>query len=174
LVSLCLSHAQRAQANWAYAEIGSLIGESAQRYQFHSEKNAQEAEARVVWSNRLIAIAPLLIRLQAQGQLQATEELLSHLVEKAKEIAERRDVHYQGRMELLFLHNAKGLAMTHFLLAKAAPSPLTEEAQGLEEAWREQLLAADNSLADQISLTWLTTAQLSFPLAFWQAGPAGP
>jgi hypothetical protein len=165
LAALCLSHAQDDRASWAFADIDSIIKESSRSAPFA----AREAEARLYWSNRLTVLAPVMIRLKAREQSQFQGEIQKSLVDKARAIAERRDIHYQGRMELLYFNNAQALARMNFLLAKSPASPLAGEAQSLEAAWEEQIKAANASLADQIALTWLTSAQLSFPLAFWFA-----
>ncbi|MDR1607695.1 MAG: hypothetical protein LBT38_04715 [Deltaproteobacteria bacterium] len=170
LMAITLAYAEKKEDLWAFEEATSLIQESAKNIATHKLEFEREAESRVIWSNRLAASAPILARLNAQDQAEKLNAVLSELAQKALTIANRRDVHYQGRMELLFLNNAQGLAKTHFLLAKTSGSPLIAEAQTLENAWLQETKDA-SPLADQIALTWLTTAQLSFPLAYWLAGP---
>jgi hypothetical protein len=170
LAALCLAEAKDKGEDWAFDAIDALLRESLKGVFSHDREKDREAEARAVWSSRLAALAPILVRLRAKDNDAALSEIVTRLVEKAKKASDRKDVHYQARMELLYFNNAQAVARTHFLLASSPSSPLASEAKSLEAAWDEHLKAANNSLADQISLTWLTTAQLSFPLAFWLAG----
>ncbi|MDR1578595.1 MAG: hypothetical protein LBT86_10305 [Deltaproteobacteria bacterium] len=169
LTALTLLYAQARKDQWAYGEVAALIKLSSWRQPSHGLKFAREAESLVIWSNRLAAITPILAHLKAPDSSEALNKISRQLTNKASAIANRRDVHYQGRMELLLLNNAQGLTKTYFLLANSSGSPLVKEAQALEKAWLEETKST-SPLADQIALTWLTTAQLSFPLSFWLAG----
>jgi hypothetical protein len=171
LTAICLALAQEnKEAAWAFVELESLIKESQKSPSAKDNKIDQEAEARVTWSSRLAALTPILVRLKARDQTAALNEILDQLVQQAKSLAQRRDIHSQGRIELLCLNNAIAIAKSHFLLARSPASPLAQDAETLEAAWAEQIKGANNSVADQIALTWVTTAQLTFPLAYWLAG----
>jgi hypothetical protein len=170
LVALALGlAAEDKNSDWVYKELNSLIIATRAEPKTLPPAN-HEPDSRVVWSNRLAALTPILVRLKCPEKGEALIEFQNGLVNRARAIAERRDVHYQGRMELLFLNNAKAITDLNFLLAQSPLSPFMTEALTLEEEWAKERKEATNSLADQISLSWLTTAQLSIPLAFWLAG----
>jgi hypothetical protein len=172
IVALAVTQAAREpQTDWVLREVAGLIQLNSQIQKPQGHPVAREAEARLAWSNRLAAALPIVIRLKSQGSGEELTRLLDQLTSKAALIADRRDVHYQGRLELLFLNNAQATAKMSFLLAKSPGSPLIAEAEALEAAWLTQLQAPKIPVADQISLTWLSAAQLAFPLAFWLAGP---
>ncbi|MDR1870320.1 MAG: hypothetical protein LBS60_00070 [Deltaproteobacteria bacterium] len=170
LVALALGlAAEDKSGDWVYQELSSLIKATRSPRTPLPPAN-HDPDSRVVWSNRLVAVAPIVVRLKCPDKSEALLALQANLVQRAKAIAERRDVHYQGRMELLFLNNAKTITDLNFLLAQSPLSPFATEAWTLEAEWAKERQTATNSLADQISLSWLTTAQLSIPLAFWLAG----
>ncbi|MDR1085909.1 MAG: hypothetical protein LBP22_13910 [Deltaproteobacteria bacterium] len=171
LSSVCAAHlSEKPDQSWAYQELASVIRKSSEVKLIHENKFSRENEDKVFWSNRLAAVMSVLVRLKNTDKA-SLDDITDQLAQKAIQIANRRDVHYQGRMELLFLNNSQGLARMHFLLAKSDSSPIISEANNLEQAWREHLAQADNPINNQVSLTWLTTAQLTFPLAFWLGGP---
>jgi hypothetical protein len=163
--------AVREDQKWAFEELLGIIRLDPDPGRSHDVKFNREGEAKVFWSNRLTAVMSILVRLRTKEDDPALAGITEGLSRKAAQIAGRRDVHYQGRMELLFLNNAQGLARMNFLLAQLPQSPIIGEARSLEETWQEHTAPAEVPVSDQISLTWLTAAQLSFPLAYWLGSP---
>ncbi|MDR1110459.1 MAG: hypothetical protein LBP92_07145, partial [Deltaproteobacteria bacterium] len=85
---------------------------------------ALEAEAKVFWSNRLTALASIMGGLGARpGQRGELDDLVEDLLNRAEVVARRTDIHYQAKMELLYLNNAQSLTLILFLMAKADGSP---------------------------------------------------
>ncbi|MDR0621196.1 MAG: hypothetical protein LBJ61_04905 [Deltaproteobacteria bacterium] len=131
---------------------------------------ALEAEAKVFWSNRLCALATVLGTLGAKGdQGGQVADLVTDLLNRSEVVASRTDIHYQAKMELLYLNDAQSLTSVLFLMAKGQDSPIAEEAEIMERNWENHLNQTDLQVADRISLTWVANAQLAFPLAWWLA-----
>ncbi|MDR2442524.1 MAG: hypothetical protein LBE31_03270 [Deltaproteobacteria bacterium] len=131
-------------------------------------KLAQLAEDRVFWSNRLSSLATIIIRLQSPDQNSHLIDQIEDLINRSEVISRRADIHYQARMELLYLNNAQSLASMLFLMAKSKASPIVEQATIMETAWQKHI-DGDNQVADLNSLTWVANTQISFPLAWWVA-----
>ncbi|MDR1658461.1 MAG: hypothetical protein LBT47_13110 [Deltaproteobacteria bacterium] len=132
-------------------------------------KPTQLAEDRVFWSNRLSTMATIVIKLQNPDQMLELENQIVDLINRSEVISRREDIHYQARMELLYLNNAQGLASMLFLMAKSDDSPIIEQAQAMETAWQKHIETGDSQVATQNTLAWVTNTQLSFPLAWWLA-----
>ena len=91
------------------------------------------------------------------------------MLNRTEVISRRTDVHYQARMELLYLNNSRSLVDMLFLMAKSGGSPVASEAVVLEKAWRNHFEAGETRVSDLMSLTWVANAQITFPLAWWVA-----
>jgi hypothetical protein len=171
--NLVLSARKRDQQ--ALEELASLLAKAA----YHSPNRertpaARLAMDRVFWSNRLNGAVAVLIRIQAPDRRAELDDIITDLVDRSEVICRRNDIHYLGRMDLLYLSNAQSLARMLFLLAGAEGSPMAEEAAALEIAWNGHAGDDANQVADAMSVTWVAAAQISFPLALWLAsgGPA--
>jgi hypothetical protein len=131
---------------------------------------AMEAEAKVFWSNRLTALASIMGGLGARpSQRGELDDLVEDLLNRAEVVARRTDIHYQAKMELLYLNNAQSLTLILFLMAKADGSPIADQARDMEEAWLKHTGPDGGQVADRIGLTWVANTQLAFPLAWWLA-----
>jgi hypothetical protein len=131
---------------------------------------ALEAEDKVFWSNRLTALASILGGLRAKGdQRSELEDLVEDLLNRAEVVARRTDIHYQGKMELLYLNNAQAVTLILFMIAKSEGSPIAGQAKEMEEAWLKHTGPDSGQVADRIGLTWVANTQLAFPLAWWLA-----
>jgi hypothetical protein len=169
LVNLSVSLAYHADDRRGFEEMTWLLTRAEPGYGRAKTASAKTAEAKVRWSNRISAIAASLVKVKAVEQNQALEDLVADMVNRAAVVANRDDIHYLGRMNLLYLNNAQGLTSILFLLAKSEGSPFIEQAGDMEKAWREHMDQKDSQVADLVSLTWVTNAQITFPLAFWLA-----
>jgi hypothetical protein len=127
---------------------------------------AQLAEMKVFWSNRLVALYPLVVKLIAPEKEQELLDVTEDLLNRAEIIASRRDIHYQARMDLLYLNNVQTLTSMFFLLSTQKDSSIRDVASIMEDDW--ELTTKDQNLkvADKISLALVATAELSFPLSF--------
>jgi hypothetical protein len=128
---------------------------------------ARRAEARVFWSNRLAVTLPFLVEGLVPGQSGALDDIAEDLINNAEVVAERRDVHYQARMDLLYNNNVRGLAGMMFLALSQKGSPYLEDAAALRQAWDDSMARPDFKVSDKITHSLLTAAQLSFPMAHW-------
>ncbi|MDR2368965.1 MAG: hypothetical protein LBF58_12830 [Deltaproteobacteria bacterium] len=136
---------------------------------------AVEAEAKVFWSNRLCALAAILGHLgDDKAQRQGVADLVEDLLNRSEVVARRTDIHYQAKMELLYLNNAQSVTRVLFLLAKDGPPNVADRAMAMERAWDNHMTKNDLRVADRVSLTWVANAQLAFPLAWWLASGEGP
>jgi hypothetical protein len=131
---------------------------------------ARLAETKVYWSNRLVALFPLVLKLMAFDEGTKREDILEDLVNRAEIIASRRDIHYQARMDLLYLNNVQSLTSMFFFLATLPQSSIREVAAGMEETWEKSLKDPDLMVSNKIALSLVAAAQLSFHLSFWYAG----
>jgi hypothetical protein len=132
---------------------------------------ARHAEARVFWSNRLAVTLPFLVQALAPGQEGALEDIAQDLINNAEVVAERRDVHYQVRMDLLYNNNVRGLAGMMFLALTQKGSPYLDDATALRQSWDDSMARSDFKVSDKTAHSLLTAAQLSFPMAHWLAYP---
>ncbi|MDR2387866.1 MAG: hypothetical protein LBE80_09830 [Deltaproteobacteria bacterium] len=131
---------------------------------------AMEAEAKVFWSNRLCALATILGSLETTSDQKAQiNDLIEDLINRSEVVARRTDIHYQAKMELLYLNNAQSLSRVLFLISMDKNSPIAPNAREMEEAWLDHLSQSDLKVSDRVTLTWVTNAQLAFPLAWWLA-----
>jgi hypothetical protein len=130
---------------------------------------ARLAEDRVFWSNRLDVLATMLIRLKCPETAEALDDVVEDMLNRAEVISRRTDVHYQARMELLYLNNSQSLARMLFLMGKSPSSPVVAEAEALERAWLKHLADGAAPVSDLSSVTWVANAQMAFPLAWWVA-----
>ncbi|MDR1546865.1 MAG: hypothetical protein LBU12_09210 [Deltaproteobacteria bacterium] len=127
---------------------------------------AMEAEAKVLWSNRLCAAASALLKLAGDGRAAEIDDLVEDMINRAEVIAQRKDVHYQARMDLLHLNNVQSLTAMMFLMADLGPASSSSEVAELKAAWLRHVGEAGSQVADLISLTWVANAQIAFPLAY--------
>jgi hypothetical protein len=125
---------------------------------------AKNAEARVYWSNRIVVGTSLLIRLIAPEKAREVEDMTDDLLNRAEVIATRRDVHYQARMDLLYLHTAQSMAALLFLVATDEDSPIFPEAAGMEGAWEERISDTGFQVSEKTSLSLVSNTQLAFPM----------
>ncbi|MDR2460346.1 MAG: hypothetical protein LBE38_06140 [Deltaproteobacteria bacterium] len=127
---------------------------------------AQLAEMKVFWSNRLVALYPLVIKILAPEKEEELQDVTEDLLNRAEIIASRRDIHYQARMDLLYLNNVQTLTTMFFLLSTQQGSSIRDVASIMEDNW--ELSSKDQNLivADKISLALVASAELSFPLSF--------
>jgi hypothetical protein len=125
---------------------------------------AKIAEARVYWSNRIVVITSLLIKLLSPEKAHELEDILDDLLNRAEVIATRRDVHYQARMDLLYLNNVQSQSIMLFLLAKDKDSSISQSAEAMEAAWEERIADSDFQVSEKTSLSLVSNTQLSFPL----------
>ncbi|MDR2198075.1 MAG: hypothetical protein LBR53_01185 [Deltaproteobacteria bacterium] len=130
-------------------------------------KPAKIAEARVYWSNRIVILNSLLLKLLIPESAQDLEDIMDDLLNKAEIIASRRDVHYQGRLDLLYLNNVEYLTRMQFLLAAGDRSPVTGDAEQMKGSWEKKISDPDLQVSEKTSVSLVTTAQLSFPLLYW-------
>jgi hypothetical protein len=131
---------------------------------------ALEAEAKVFWSNRLCALASILGSLETTPDQKAQiADLVEDLINRSEVVASRTDIHYQAKMELLYLNNAQSLSRILFLVSGEKNSPIAQTAQQMERAWLDHLDQTDLQVSDRVTLTWVANAQLAFPLAWWLA-----
>ncbi|MDR0356387.1 MAG: hypothetical protein LBJ64_11755 [Deltaproteobacteria bacterium] len=136
---------------------------------------AVEAEAKVFWSNRICTLAAALGALLLNSPQRAElDDIVEDLLNRAEIVAKRTDIHYQGKMELLYLNNSQSLTSILFLLAKSPGSPFVEEALIMEEAWLNHVDQPGTQVADMLSLTWVTNAQIALPLVWWLAVETAP
>jgi hypothetical protein len=129
----------------------------------------REAEVKVFLTNRLAVLLSLIIRMESKNQNEELDDIIEDMLNRADIIAHRKDIHYQARMDLLYLNNAQSMTAMNILLARSTRSPIIKEAEMVESAWLSHISEEDNQVSDQISLTWVTNAQLSFPMAYWLA-----
>ncbi|MDR2406145.1 MAG: hypothetical protein LBE27_07240 [Deltaproteobacteria bacterium] len=125
---------------------------------------AKIAEARVYWSNRIVIMTSLLIKVLSPEKYQNLEDIMDDLLNRAEVIATRRDVHYQARMDLLYLNNVQSISSMLFLLAKDSGSAIGESAAAMEDRWEERIADSDFQVSEKTSLSLVSNAQLCFPL----------
>ncbi|MDR2353992.1 MAG: hypothetical protein LBF22_12740 [Deltaproteobacteria bacterium] len=131
---------------------------------------AQEAEAAVFWSNRLVVTFPLLVELLNPSENSAVEDIVADLVNQAEVIASRRDIHLKARLDLLYQNNVSNLTKMLFLLAKSPRSPLLQEdILALEDSLEELTTVTNPELPNKISLTMVAHTMLMFPMTPWLA-----
>jgi hypothetical protein len=130
---------------------------------------ARRAESRVYWSNRLAALFPFLARDMAPDKGDAIEDIMADLLNNAEVTADRRDIHYQARMELLYNNNVRSLAAMMLLVLSQDGSPYRGDAMALRQSWDDSMGNPAFKVSDKITHSLLTAAQLSFPLAHWLA-----
>jgi hypothetical protein len=130
---------------------------------------AKIAEARVYWSNRIVVLTSLLIRLASSDKAKALEDITDDLLNRSEVIASRRDVHYQARMDLLYLNNMQSLTSMLFLMASDSRSPVAAHAMEMESDWEQRIADPDFQVSEKTSLSLVSSTQLSFPLLNWLA-----
>jgi hypothetical protein len=130
---------------------------------------ARLAEARVFWSNRLAVLFPLQARAIAPALTSALDDITQDLVNSAEVVAERRDIHHQARMDLLYNNNARSIASMMFLVLTQESSPYLGDARALRQSWDDSMTNPSFKVSDKLSHSLMTAAQLSFPLAHWIA-----
>jgi hypothetical protein len=135
---------------------------------------AKIAEAKVYWSNRIVVHTSLLIKLIAPEKAGALEDMIDDLLNRAEVIATRRDVHYQARMDLLYLNNMQTLTGMQFLVATDKVSPISAEAATMEDSWEERIQDPDFQVSEKTSLSLVSNTQLAFPLLYWIANNKFP
>jgi len=126
----------------------------------------REAEIKVFLTNRLVVLLSLIIRMESKTNNEQLDDIMEDMLNRADIISYRKDIHYQARMDLLYLNNAQSMTSMNFLLARLI-KPMLKEAETVESAWLSHINEEDNQVSDQISLTWVANAQLSFPMAYW-------
>jgi hypothetical protein len=130
-------------------------------------KPAKIAEARVYWSNRIVVLTSLLVKLAAPDNIKELDDIIDDLLNRAEVIASRRDVHYQARMDLLYLNNTQSLSSMLFLLATDRRSPIKQEAVDMEDSWEDRIDDPDFQVSEKTSLSLVSNTQLTFPLLYW-------
>ncbi|MDR1039845.1 MAG: hypothetical protein LBR80_06675 [Deltaproteobacteria bacterium] len=128
---------------------------------------AKRAEARVFWSNRMAVVFPFLAAGVVPDSAGALGDMAEDLVNYAEIVADRRDVHYQARMELLYNNNVRSLAGMMFLALTQPGSPYLGDATALRQSWDDSMANPSYKVSDKITHSLLAAAQLSFPLAHW-------
>jgi hypothetical protein len=167
---LAVALAMRRGDKAAIGELDALLsGPAYMSFARAKTVQARSAEDRVFWSNRLSALATVLVRLQCPESRQELDDVIEDMLNRAEVISRREDIHFQARMELLHLNNAQSLASMLFLMAKRGASPVTGEAEALELSWRKHFSENGSQVADLMSVTWVANAQIAFPLAWWLA-----
>jgi hypothetical protein len=130
---------------------------------------AKIAEAKVFWSNRLVVLFPLMAKALAPDQAAALQDVTDDLINNAEVVSERRDIHHQARMDLLYHNNARSLTAMMCLVLDQPSTPYAEDARALRQSWDDYMSNPEYKVADKISVSLITAAQLSFPLAHWAA-----
>jgi hypothetical protein len=145
-----------------------------QKEEGHLTATAIEAEEKVLWSNRLCTLTTILGGMVLSApRKDELDNIVEDLLNRAEVVAARTDIHYQAKMELLYLNDAQGLTSILFLLAGAAGSPVAREAAQLEELWRGHVSQPGTQVSDMLSLTWVANTQIALPLAWWLAADPG-
>jgi hypothetical protein len=127
------------------------------------------AETKVFWANRLVALFPLIIKITAPLKDSELDDIMEDLLNKAEIIAARKDVHYQARLDLLYLNNVQSLTGMFFLLSTQSDSDIREEAILMEAELDAALRDPDLKVSDKIALSLVAASQTSFHLSLWYA-----
>jgi hypothetical protein len=130
---------------------------------------ARLAETKVFWSNRLVALFPLILKITAPDKSSEREDIMDDLLNRAEIIAARKDVHYQARLDLLYLNNVQSLTGMFFLLSALPDSSIREVATQMENELEIALRDPDLKVSDKISLSLVAASQMSFHLSLWYA-----
>jgi hypothetical protein len=167
LTRLTVILADRRQNNEVLTEFQSLMTLHGVDSTKAIAEPAQLAETKVFWSNRLVALFPLVIKTVAVSSASELDDIVEDLLNRAEIIASRRDIHYQARMELLYLNNVQSLANMFFLLATLPESSIREAAADIKNEWELSMRDQDLMVALKVSLSLIAATQMSFNLSLW-------
>jgi hypothetical protein len=157
-----------AHDNEALKDLRALISSSHQHPKSKNE-SAQLAENKVLWSNRICALVTIMAKLKNPHQSAELDDIVEDMLNRAEIVARRTDIHYQAKMELLYLNNSQSITSMLFLLAKSEKSPIVSQAENMETAWHLYAGEMGSPVPDQMSFTWVTNTQITFPMAWWLA-----
>jgi hypothetical protein len=91
------------------------------------------------------------------------------VVEKAREISQRDDVHNRGRLFLMVLNNVRGSFNLLFLFAHALDPKLAAEVEPIRDAWTQN--TGDGQPPSRVMVVTLTAmAEAGFPITMYLAG----
>jgi hypothetical protein len=130
---------------------------------------AKLAETKVFWANRLVALFPLIVKVTAPSKDSELEDIMDDLLNKAEIIAARKDVHFQARLDLLYLNNVQSFTSMFFLLSTLPDSAIREETIPIENELEVALRDPDLKVSDKIALSLVAASQMSFHLSLWYA-----
>jgi hypothetical protein len=125
------------------------------------------AEMKVYWSNRLVALFPLVIKIMAPRCKDDLDDILEDLLNRADIISSRRDIHYQAKMDILYLNNVQSLTNMFFLLSTLPESSIHEVATNLKNEWDLSLRDQALTVSYKSAISLISATQVSFNLALW-------
>ena len=175
-----LSLARKGALRSFEAELRRVRSQAFEKLNAVKEKPGASLEKKNIISEAVISMTTISTRVMGGAPMRRpTSEIMGRLKIRQGEIDRRDDVHYRGRMRLLYLAQLRELTSMTFLLGLSAGPPLSEQMAAIHaELNRHGPALASETYSE--GLIWTAQAQASIPLAYWMATvrnddqPGGP
>lgn len=156
------------QQPWLHEELASIKSETYSQLAALEGRSDDGPEKKVILSGALTSLMGLAVRSIGGGPTgESVRLIMKDTVVKARTIGFRTDLHFRGRMSLLYAANIQSLASLMFLLGRDAGPPLNRELAVIHANLNKY--GPDGGLPRAMCLTWTAQAQASLPLAYWLA-----
>ena len=164
--TLVLAWVADRQQTWLQNELNSIQFETASQLADLDDRPDNGPEKRVILSGALASLMGVAVK--SIGGATTTESvrlIMEDTVAKARAVGFRTDLHFRGRMSLLYAANLQSLTSLTFLLGRDTGPPLNRELAVIHSGLNQH--GPDGGLPRAICLTWTAQAQASVPLAYW-------
>lgn len=150
------------------AEVEAIAAKTDEQLGTLAPKPESEVERDTALAGALASLMAVTVKSVGGGAMeQPIQIIVKEMVARANGTTDRPDLHYRGKMSLLYANNVQGLTDLTFLLGHNAGPPLSDELARVHNDWSRHL--AEASLPAALSLTWTAQCQAVLPLAFWLA-----